>query len=51
MQLRARVGSRFTKFYNLGIWAEDSSTVQRHSVRAQGTAYLIHPAGHPVLAG
>ena len=38
VQLRARVDGRFTKFYNLGIWAEDSSTVQRHSVRAQGDA-------------
>ena len=38
VQLRARVEGRFTKFYNLGIWAEGSSTVQRHSVRAQGDA-------------
>ena len=38
VQLRAQVDGRFTKFYNLGIWAEDSSTVQRHSVRAQGDA-------------
>ncbi len=38
VQMRARTGGRFTKFYNLGIWASDSSTVQRHSVRAQGDA-------------
>ena len=35
-QIRARTGDRFTKFYNLGIWASDSSTIARHSVRAQG---------------
>jgi hypothetical protein len=37
-QMRARVEGRFTKFYNLGIWAADSATVARHSVRAQGDA-------------
>ena len=37
--IRARVdGGRFTKYYNLGIWASDSSTVARHSVRRQGDA-------------
>ncbi|MGH9263745.1 MAG: peptidase C39 family protein [Acidimicrobiales bacterium] len=36
--IRARTGGRFTKFYNLGVWAADSSTVARHSVRAQGDA-------------
>jgi hypothetical protein len=36
IQMRARTGERFTKYYNLGIWAADSSTVARHSVRAQG---------------
>jgi hypothetical protein len=36
--MRARVGGRFTKFYNLGVWASDSSTISRHSVRAQGDA-------------
>ena len=37
--IRARVdGGRFTKLYNLGIWASDSATVERHSVRAQGDA-------------
>ncbi len=38
IQMRARVEGRFTKYYNLGIWAADSSTVARHSVRAQGDA-------------
>ncbi|MGH9280035.1 MAG: C39 family peptidase [Acidimicrobiales bacterium] len=38
IQMRARTGDRFTKFYNLGVWAADSSTVARHSVRAQGDA-------------
>ena len=36
--IRARVGGRFTKLYNLGVWASDSSTIARHSVRAQGDA-------------
>lgn len=36
--IRARVEGRLTKSYNLGIWASDSSTVARHSVRAQGDA-------------
>ena len=37
--IRAQVdGGRFTKFYNLGIWASGSSTVARHSVRRQGDA-------------
>jgi hypothetical protein len=38
VQMRARTGGRFTKYYNLAIWAADTSTVQRHSVRAQGDA-------------
>jgi hypothetical protein len=37
-QIRALDDDRFTKFYNLGIWASDSSAVARHSVRAQGDA-------------
>jgi hypothetical protein len=37
-QIRAQVGSRWTKWYNLGVWASDSGTVQRHSVRLQGDA-------------
>lgn len=36
--IRAHVNGRFTKSYNLGIWASGSSTVARHSVRAQGDA-------------
>ncbi len=36
--IRARVGGRFTKYYNLGVWASDSSTIDRHSVRRQGDA-------------
>jgi len=36
--IRARVDGRFTKLYNLGVWASDSSTIERHSVRAQGDA-------------
>jgi hypothetical protein len=37
-QLRARVGERWTKWYNLGVWAEGTSTVRRHSVKSQGDA-------------
>ncbi len=35
-QIRARLGNRWTKFYNLGVWAADGSTVERHSVNLQG---------------
>jgi hypothetical protein len=34
--VRAELGDRWTKWYNLGIWAADTSTVERHSVRLQG---------------
>jgi hypothetical protein len=34
--IRARVGGRWTKWYNLGVWAADTGTVARHSVSAQG---------------
>jgi hypothetical protein len=37
-QIRADVGSRWTKWYVLGIWAADTGTAERHSVRAQGDA-------------
>ena len=36
--IRAEVGGRWTKWYNLGIWAADGSTVERHSVSLQGDA-------------
>jgi hypothetical protein len=36
--IRARLGSRWTKWYNLGVWAADYSTVERHSVKLQGDA-------------
>jgi hypothetical protein len=35
-QMRAQLGGRWTKWYNLGIWAADVDTIQRHSVRLQG---------------
>ncbi|MEA2490481.1 MAG: hypothetical protein QOH21_2273 [Acidobacteriota bacterium] len=35
-QVRARVGTVWTKWYNLGVWDDDNSTVHRHSVKAQG---------------
>jgi hypothetical protein len=37
-QIRARFGSRWTKWYNLGVWAADYSTIERHSVNLQGDA-------------
>jgi hypothetical protein len=36
--VRAQVGTRWTKWYSLGIWAEGEETVQRHSVNLQGDA-------------
>jgi hypothetical protein len=36
MQISARFGSRWTKWYNLGIWAAELSTIERHSVNLQG---------------
>jgi hypothetical protein len=38
VQFSARYGERWSKWYVLGIWAADTSTVQRHSVRLQGDA-------------
>jgi hypothetical protein len=37
-QIRAQFDTRWTKWYNLGIWAADTSTIERHSVRLQGDA-------------
>ncbi|HEY6184983.1 MAG TPA: peptidase C39 family protein [Terriglobales bacterium] len=36
VQFRAQYGARWSKWYVLGIWAADTSTVARHSVNAQG---------------
>jgi hypothetical protein len=36
VQLRAQYGARWSKWYVLGIWASDNSTIERHSVRLQG---------------
>jgi hypothetical protein len=33
--IRARLDERWTKWYNLGVWAADTSTVERHSVNKQ----------------
>ncbi len=35
VEARAQVAGRLTRFYNLGVWAADGSTLQRHSVDAQ----------------
>ncbi len=34
--VRAKLDGRWTKWYNLGIWASGSETIQRHSVPLQG---------------
>lgn len=36
IQFRARYGARWSKWYVLGIWASDDSTIRRHSVGSQG---------------
>ena len=36
VQFRAQYGSRWSKWYVLGIWAADDSTIRRHSVQSQG---------------
>ena len=36
IQFRANYGTRWSKWYILGIWASDYSTIERHSVRLQG---------------
>jgi hypothetical protein len=36
VQFRAQYGTRWSKWYVLGIWASDTLTVERHSVNAQG---------------
>ena len=35
VQFRAQYGTRWSKWYVLGIWAADTSTITRHSVKAQ----------------
>lgn len=35
-QIKARIADRWTKWFNLGIWAADGSTIERHSVKLQG---------------
>jgi hypothetical protein len=34
--VRAELDGRWTKWYNLGVWAGSLETIQRHSVRLQG---------------
>ncbi|HEY3476071.1 MAG TPA: peptidase C39 family protein, partial [Anaerolineales bacterium] len=36
VQFRAQYGTRWSKWYVLGIWASDDSTIRRHSVQTQG---------------
>jgi hypothetical protein len=36
LQISAQFGERWSKWYNLGVWAADDSTIERHSVNLQG---------------
>jgi len=38
IQFRAQYGTRWSKWYVLGIWASDETTISRHSVQSQGDA-------------
>src|SRR5215212_5354582 len=38
VQFRAQYGTRWSKWYVLGIWASDDSTIRRHSVQSQGNS-------------
>jgi hypothetical protein len=38
VQVRGQIGTRLTKWFNLGVWASDSSTIERHSVTGQRDA-------------
>jgi hypothetical protein len=38
VQIRVQFGTRWSKWYNLGVWASDTSTIERHSVNLQGDA-------------
>jgi hypothetical protein len=38
VQFRAQYGTRWSKWYVLGVWASDTSTIARHSVKAQKDA-------------
>jgi hypothetical protein len=51
--LRVRLGERWSTWKNLGVWASDNSTIQRHSVADQRDAdtsvstdtLIVHPSG------
>jgi hypothetical protein len=38
VHMRARIVDRWTRWYNLGVWASDTSTIERHSVDQQSDA-------------
>jgi hypothetical protein len=38
IRFRTQYGTRWSKWYVLGIWASDHSTIRRHSVQSQGDA-------------
>jgi hypothetical protein len=38
VQLRAKIGTQFTPWYNLGVWSSGSETIVRHSVSGQSDA-------------
>jgi Peptidase_C39 like family len=37
-KISVQIGDHWTKWYNLGVWAADYSTIKRHSVNLQGDA-------------
>jgi peptidase C39-like protein len=57
-QARVRLGQRLSRFYRLGIWAADSTTVERHSVedehdadgRVKVDTLVLEPAAGPADA-
>jgi hypothetical protein len=49
--ISAEVGGRWTKWFNLGVWAADGLTVQRHSVNLQGDADGFVAVDTLVLSG
>jgi Peptidase_C39 like family len=49
--IRAKVGSTWTKYYNLGIWASGTETISRHSVNLQGDANGFVAVDTLILSG
>ena len=50
-QIRAEITGRWTKWYSLGIWADDYTTLHRHSVKLQGDSDGFVAVDTLVLSG